>query len=234
MGGLRISDRPSGHRGSALAMAVECDGDRWHGADRYEQDLARQRELERCGWTFFRIRASTYYLDPHAALTPLWTTLDAHDIRPVGWSHPSDETTGHQSAPESAESSTGTSGRQLPPPPTIEVVADPDVSKAESAMESVEEDAWLYDVATGQEERSVSDIAVADVEQSANRTRPPSASMTGPRQSALSILPSQQALPNASLEKHGRRPSRIRSIGRRSAEGAWLDTMSSPDRLPQL
>ena len=35
--------------GGQSRLAVECDGDRWHGADRYEQDLARQRELERCG-----------------------------------------------------------------------------------------------------------------------------------------------------------------------------------------
>ena len=30
-------------------LAVECDGDEWHGPDRYEQDMARQRDLERDG-----------------------------------------------------------------------------------------------------------------------------------------------------------------------------------------
>jgi REase_MTES_1575/AAA domain len=35
-------------------LAVECDGDEWHGPDRYEQDMARQRDLERAGWQFVR------------------------------------------------------------------------------------------------------------------------------------------------------------------------------------
>ena len=30
-------------------LAVECDGDIWHGMDHYEEDMARQRMLERCG-----------------------------------------------------------------------------------------------------------------------------------------------------------------------------------------
>jgi len=49
-------------------VAVECDGDRWHGAERYLEDMARQRQLERCGWTFWRIRGSQYYRDPAVAM----------------------------------------------------------------------------------------------------------------------------------------------------------------------
>lgn len=30
-------------------LAVECDGDEWHGAEQYERDMARQRQLERAG-----------------------------------------------------------------------------------------------------------------------------------------------------------------------------------------
>ena len=65
-------------------LAVECDGDFWHGADRYDEDMARQRMLERCGWTFWRIRGSTFYRDPDAALEGLWTTLDRLGIRAAG------------------------------------------------------------------------------------------------------------------------------------------------------
>lgn len=32
--------------GTKARLAVECDGDKWHGADRYEADMARQRMLE--------------------------------------------------------------------------------------------------------------------------------------------------------------------------------------------
>ncbi len=66
-------------------IAVECDGDSWHGADRFEADMARQRDLERVGWTFFRIRASAFYRDPEDALAPLWDLLTRHEIRPAGW-----------------------------------------------------------------------------------------------------------------------------------------------------
>ena len=47
----------------AKRLAIECDGDAWHGPDAYERDLARQRDLERCGWQFFRIRESAFYVD---------------------------------------------------------------------------------------------------------------------------------------------------------------------------
>jgi REase_MTES_1575/AAA domain len=36
--------------GAKTRLAVECDGDHWHGPDVYQRDMARQRELERCGW----------------------------------------------------------------------------------------------------------------------------------------------------------------------------------------
>src|SRR5262249_4856521 len=32
-------------------LAIECDGDEYHGPDRWEHDMNRQRVLERAGWT---------------------------------------------------------------------------------------------------------------------------------------------------------------------------------------
>src|SRR5205807_552057 len=49
-------------------LAVECDGDQWHGPDRYEQDMARQRDLERAGWQFVRIRGGDFYRDRGKAM----------------------------------------------------------------------------------------------------------------------------------------------------------------------
>ena len=43
-------------------LAVECDGDDFHGPDRWPQDMQRQRVLERAGWTFWRCFASTWRL----------------------------------------------------------------------------------------------------------------------------------------------------------------------------
>ncbi|MFC5260918.1 AAA domain-containing protein [Kribbella qitaiheensis] len=66
-------------------LAIECDGDAWHGPDVYERDLARQRDLERCGWQFFRIRESAFYVDQAGALDALWGTLSELGIHPSGW-----------------------------------------------------------------------------------------------------------------------------------------------------
>lgn len=70
--------------GSKSRLAVECDGDAWHGPDAYNADLARQRDLERCGWQFFRIRESAFYVDQASALAGLWATLDELNIYPSG------------------------------------------------------------------------------------------------------------------------------------------------------
>lgn len=69
--------------GNKSRLAVECDGDFWHGLDSYEKDMDRQRMLERCGWTFFRIRESFYYANRNEALQNLWEILKRHDIHPI-------------------------------------------------------------------------------------------------------------------------------------------------------
>lgn len=68
--------------GGQRRLAVECDGDRWHGADRYEDDMQRQRQLERCGWEFFRVRESAFYLNRDDALKRLWQSLEERGICP--------------------------------------------------------------------------------------------------------------------------------------------------------
>ncbi len=65
-------------------LAVECDGDRWHGPDRFDEDMTRQRMLERCGLRFCRIRGSAFTLDPDGALDELWETLTREGIYPDG------------------------------------------------------------------------------------------------------------------------------------------------------
>jgi very-short-patch-repair endonuclease len=64
-------------------LAVECDGDTWHGADRYEADTTRQRMIERCGLRFWRVRGSTYYRNGEAALRQLWQTLERLRVTPT-------------------------------------------------------------------------------------------------------------------------------------------------------
>ena len=69
--------------GGNARLAVECDGDAWHGPDEYEADMFRQRQLERCGWAFFRVRQSAFIHDKDRALDGLWRALEERDIFPT-------------------------------------------------------------------------------------------------------------------------------------------------------
>jgi len=70
--------------GGTRRLAIECDGDAFHGVDVQIDDAARQRDLERVGWTFWRVRGSSFFRDPHAALAPLWDLLDKLGIESAG------------------------------------------------------------------------------------------------------------------------------------------------------
>lgn len=63
-------------------LAIECDGDTFHGPEAWRADLRRQRILERVGWKFWRCWASSFYLYRDEILADLKTTLDAHHIYP--------------------------------------------------------------------------------------------------------------------------------------------------------
>ena len=67
-----------------LRLAIECDGDEFHGPDRWPHDLARQRVLERAGWSFWRCFASTWRLHKDEVLGELTERLSAMGIEPLG------------------------------------------------------------------------------------------------------------------------------------------------------
>jgi very-short-patch-repair endonuclease len=69
--------------GAKTRMAIECDGDTWNGAQAYERDLAQQRDLERSGWRFFRIRESDFHIAQDAVLANLTAALRELDVTPV-------------------------------------------------------------------------------------------------------------------------------------------------------
>jgi very-short-patch-repair endonuclease len=65
-------------------LAVECDGEAWHGPERFDQDMARQRQLERASWTFVRIRESEFYADREGAVRRIVEACEELGIRPLG------------------------------------------------------------------------------------------------------------------------------------------------------
>lgn len=57
-------------------IAVECDGERWHGPDKWEEDMERQYSLERVGWKFWRVRGRQFYYNKAQAMESLWDKLE--------------------------------------------------------------------------------------------------------------------------------------------------------------
>src|SRR3954452_10305480 len=67
-----VLNAPDGRR-----LAIECDGDTYHGPEQWESDMRRQAVLERVGnCVFVRIRGSIFAREPEAALRPLWQRIE--------------------------------------------------------------------------------------------------------------------------------------------------------------
>ena len=65
-------------------LAIECDGDAYHGPERWADDMRRQRVLERVGWRFWRCWASSFTIDPDLCMADLFATLERLQIYPLG------------------------------------------------------------------------------------------------------------------------------------------------------
>ena len=67
-----------------VRLAVECDGDEYHGPDKWAHDMNRQRILERAGWVFWRCFASTWTLRRDEVVFELCQRLNMMGIEPLG------------------------------------------------------------------------------------------------------------------------------------------------------
>ena len=81
-GNYRLDFVVEGSEGRRLA--VECDGDRFHGPGQWMDDMNRQRVLERIGWTFWRCFASSFVLHRDAVIADLLQILNDMGIEPLG------------------------------------------------------------------------------------------------------------------------------------------------------
>ena len=79
-GGYRIDMVVEGSEDRRLA--IECDGDQYHGVDRWMEDLARQRVLERMGWRFWRCWASSWIANREGCLIDLFEALAERGVEP--------------------------------------------------------------------------------------------------------------------------------------------------------
>lgn len=81
LGGYRIDFVVQGPDGSRLA--IECDGDTFHGMDKYEADKARQAWLEETGsLTFWRCWYSDWRARRASCLEDMWRALGQAGVKP--------------------------------------------------------------------------------------------------------------------------------------------------------
>jgi len=81
-GHYRIDLIVEGHADRRLA--IELDGDSFHGPDKYASDQKRQADLERIGWKFWRCWASDWEKDSDYCFNELINALELNGIEPIG------------------------------------------------------------------------------------------------------------------------------------------------------
>jgi len=69
-------------QGDKRLVGIECDGELYHGPDRWEYDQRRESQLRRAGWKFWRISGSAFYRNKEKSLESLWTFLENEGINP--------------------------------------------------------------------------------------------------------------------------------------------------------
>ncbi|MDE2475427.1 MAG: DUF559 domain-containing protein [Alphaproteobacteria bacterium] len=74
--------------GEKRRLAIECDGEQFHGPEKLQDDIERQTVLERLGWKFVRIRGSLFFRDEARALRPVFERLNELGIGPSGPDEP--------------------------------------------------------------------------------------------------------------------------------------------------
>lgn len=130
-------------------LAIECDGDRYHGPDRWSDDMVRQRILERAGWEIWRCFASRFVRDRDGVITELLALLQERGIEPVGtgegwvsrhtelrrWSTP---TIGFRETEVESESPAATETEVIPVLPASDALAD-DVMRSKSISQAIDQ-----------------------------------------------------------------------------------------------
>ena len=105
-------------QGEKSRVGVECDGDRYHGPEKWENDQRRETQLRRAGWKFWRISGSAFYRDKERSLEGLWRFLGDEGIMPHRSSDEEGEG-GEKSNPMGEESKGNSFGSSLKNESTI-------------------------------------------------------------------------------------------------------------------
>lgn len=70
--------------GVKARLAVECEGKKWRGLEKYEESQLKREALENAGWTFWTVRGKDFYTDQAKTMEGLWAALFKLGIYPIG------------------------------------------------------------------------------------------------------------------------------------------------------
>jgi len=110
-------------------LAIELDGDKYHGPDKWADDTRRQRALERLGWTFWRCWGSTWIADREGCLADLVDVLQQLGIDPVGMAEVEGVFTEHIEVPNPAAPSRTYDKIELDEPVAVHSERSPEMVK---------------------------------------------------------------------------------------------------------
>lgn len=110
--------------GLRARLAVECNGEFWHGPDRWERDQDRQRRLERAGLRFFTVWESAFRRDSGETLEPLWRELARMGIAPAVCTGVSGADMGGYVADDSTAGAPAVADSAAPPTPVPEAAPE--------------------------------------------------------------------------------------------------------------
>jgi very-short-patch-repair endonuclease len=110
-------------------LAIELDGDKYHGPDRWADDTRRQRALERLGWTFWRCWGSTWIADREGCLADLMDALQRLGIDPVGMAEVTGVFTRHIEVPDPAAPQRAYEKADLDEPVAVQPTRSPELGE---------------------------------------------------------------------------------------------------------
>jgi len=106
-------------------LAIELDGDRYHGPEKWAEDTARQRVLERVGWRFWRCWGSSFALDPEGCMADLVRALESMGIEPIGGEAPPNVWTEFRTIGEAPVETSWSTAQKAQDVPTVAAMEHP-------------------------------------------------------------------------------------------------------------
>lgn len=194
--------------GDGTRLGVECDGEAWHGPEQFAEDTFRQRQLERAGWRFARVRESLFYSDADRAIREVIEAFEELGVESGTSSGSGEQGVSVASRAMPTEAEKRETGVAMAGVPMVPVVGD-ESGGEEEAEETVQQELSQPGGFSAARDKALSGVAVTAFDDERDgpfsgygskdypdpRTAPP----TNIRDAVLDIVRTDGPLPKASI-----------------------------------